>query len=53
MLKEQICTPGGCTVGGLLVLEENGVRGNIARSIREAAVIAIGQGVKNVNGTRH
>lgn len=55
LLKEQICTPGGCTVGGLLVLEENGVRGSIARSVRDAAVIAsqLGQGVKNVNGTRH
>ncbi|BCR88324.1 delta 1-pyrroline-5-carboxylate reductase [Aspergillus chevalieri] len=55
LLKEQICTPGGRTAGGLLVLEENGVRGSIARSVREAAVIAsqLGQGIKNVNGTRH
>ncbi|EYE97689.1 pyrroline-5-carboxylate reductase family protein [Aspergillus ruber CBS 135680] len=55
LLREQICTPGGCTVGGLMVLEENAVRGSIARSIREATVIAsqLGQGVKNVNGTRH
>lgn len=55
LLREQICTPGGCTMGGLLVLEENAVKGSIARSVREATVIAsqLGQGVKNVNGTRH
>lgn len=53
LLKEKVCTPGGCAVGGLLVLEENAVRGSIARSVREATVIAsqLGQGVKNVNGT--
>lgn len=55
LLREQVCTPGGCTMGGLLVLEENAVRGSIARSVREATVIAseLGEGIKNVNGTRH
>lgn len=54
LLRENICTPGGCTVGGLLVLEENAVRGSLARAVREATVIAsqLGQGVQNVNGTR-
>lgn len=54
LLRENVCTPGGCTVGGLLVLEENAVRGSLARSVREATVVAsqLGQGVKNVNGTR-
>jgi len=54
IIKEKISTPGGCTIGGLLVLEENGVRGSIARSVREATVVAsqLGQGAKNVNGTR-
>lgn len=55
ILKEKVSTPGGCTIGGLLVLEEQGVRGSLARSIREATVVAsqLGQGAKNVNGTRH
>ncbi|KAJ9308194.1 hypothetical protein DTO217A2_2435 [Paecilomyces variotii] len=54
ILKEKVSSPGGCTIGGLLVLEENAVRGSYARSIREATVVAsqLGQGVKNVNGTR-
>lgn len=54
ILKEKVSSPGGCTIGGLLVLEENAVRGSYARAIREATVVAsqLGQGVKNVNGTR-
>lgn len=55
ILRDKVSTPGGCTMGGLMVLEEGGVRGTVARSIREATVVAsqLGQGVKNVNGTRH
>jgi pyrroline-5-carboxylate reductase len=54
-IREKVSTPGGCTIGGLLVLEEAGVRGSLARSIREAAVVAseLGNGARNVNGTRH
>jgi pyrroline-5-carboxylate reductase len=55
VLKEKVSTPGGCTIGGLLVLEEAAVRGSLARAIREATVVAsqLGMGVRNVNGTRH
>jgi pyrroline-5-carboxylate reductase len=55
VLKDKVSTPGGCTIGGLMVLEEAAVRGAIARTIREATVVAsqLGQGAKNVNGTRH
>ncbi|KAK2756747.1 delta 1-pyrroline-5-carboxylate reductase [Arachnomyces sp. PD_36] len=55
ILREKVCTPGGCTIGGLLVLEEAAVRGTVSRAVREAAVVAsqLGQGVKGVNGTRH
>ncbi|OJD30300.1 pyrroline-5-carboxylate reductase [Diplodia corticola] len=55
ILKDMVSTPGGCTIGGLLTLEEGAVRGNVARAVREATVVAsqLGQGVKNVNGTRH
>lgn len=54
VLRDKVSTPGGCTIGGLLVLEEGTVRGTISRAVREATVVAsqLGMGVKNVNGTR-
>ena len=54
ILKDKVSTPGGCTIGGLMVLEEGRVRGTIARSVREATVVAsqLGKGVQGVNGTR-
>jgi pyrroline-5-carboxylate reductase len=55
ILRDKVSTPGGCTIGGLLALEEGGVRGAFSRAVREATCVAsqLGQGVKNVNGTRH
>ena len=54
LVREKVSTPGGCTIGGLLVLEEGRVRGTVARSVREATVVAsqLGKGVVGVNGTR-
>lgn len=54
MVSEKVSTPGGCTIGGLSVLEEGRVRGTIARGVREATVVAaeLGLGVKAVNGPR-
>ncbi|PHH91408.1 hypothetical protein CDD83_606 [Cordyceps sp. RAO-2017] len=54
ILREKVSTPGGCTIGGLLVLEEGRARGTIARAIREATCVAsqLGKGVQGVNGTR-
>jgi pyrroline-5-carboxylate reductase len=54
LLRDKVSTPGGCTIGGLLVLEEGRVRGTVARAVREATVVAsqLGQGVQGVNGTR-
>ena len=54
LVREKVSTPGGCTIGGLLVLEEGRVRGTVARSVREATVVAsqLGRGVVGVNGTR-
>ncbi|KAF2465787.1 pyrroline-5-carboxylate reductase [Lindgomyces ingoldianus] len=40
MLRDKVSTPGGCTIGGLLVLEEGTVRGTIAKAVREATVVA-------------
>ena len=53
-LKEKVSTPGGCTIGGLMILEEGKVKGTIARGVREATVVAaeLGKGVQGVNGTR-
>jgi pyrroline-5-carboxylate reductase len=54
VLRDKVSTPGGTTIGGLLVLEEGGVRSAVSRAIREATCVAaaLGEGVKNVNGTR-
>ena len=54
LLRDAVTTPGGCTIGGLLVMEEGRVRGTVARAVREATVVAeqLGKGVSGVNGTR-
>ncbi|MCJ1310581.1 delta 1-pyrroline-5-carboxylate reductase [Agyrium rufum] len=54
LVREKVSTPGGCTVGGVAVLEEGGIRGTIARSVREATTIVgqMGRGVKDPNRTR-
>ena len=45
-LKSMVCTPGGTTIGGLMVLEDKGVRGAISRAVEEAADIAAKLGKK-------
>lgn len=40
VLKSMVCTPGGTTIGGLLKMEDAGVRGAIARAVEEAAEIS-------------
>lgn len=54
VFREKASSPGGCTIGGLLVLEEAGARGNMAKALREATMVAskLGSGVKNVNAPR-
>jgi pyrroline-5-carboxylate reductase len=54
MVRDKVMTPGGCTIGGMLVLEEGGLRGTIAKAIREATVVAsqLGEGKQGMNGTR-
>jgi pyrroline-5-carboxylate reductase len=55
ILREKVSTPGGCTIAGLLVLEEGGVRHSVSKAVREATTVAslLGTGVQNVNGTKH
>ncbi|KAL8940040.1 MAG: hypothetical protein Q9211_002471 [Gyalolechia sp. 1 TL-2023] len=54
LLREQVCTPGGCTAGGLQVLEDGKVRASLATGIRTASVAAsrLGRGEQGVNGPR-
>lgn len=54
LLRDRISTPGGCTIGGLMVLEEGNVRGTVSRAVREATTVAsqLGKGAEGVNGTR-
>lgn len=46
LLKSKVCTPGGTTIGGLLKLEDAGVRGAISRAVEEAANISASFGQK-------
>ncbi|KAG7888438.1 hypothetical protein KL935_002975 [Ogataea polymorpha] len=45
-LKLAACTPGGCTIGGLLVMEDKGVRSGVSRAVEEATNIASQLGKK-------
>ncbi|WWC91128.1 pyrroline-5-carboxylate reductase [Kwoniella dendrophila CBS 6074] len=47
-LKDSVTTPGGCTIAGLLTLEDGRVRSTMARAIQVAAnhASALGQDVK-------
>lgn len=52
-LKDQGTSPEGCTIGGLMTMEEAGVRGHVGRALREAVTIArLMDGTKHVNDTR-
>ena len=56
ILKDQGTSPEGCTIGGLMVLEEAGVRGHLGKALREAVTITrlMGSGKEDqhVNDTR-
>jgi pyrroline-5-carboxylate reductase len=52
-LKDQGTSPEGCTIGGLMNMEEAGVRGHVGRALREAVTIArLMDGTRHVNDTR-
>lgn len=46
VLKNAVCTPGGTTIGGLMVMEDKAVRSGISRGVQEAAEIALRLGKK-------
>ena len=39
-LRDDVTTPAGCTIGGILVLEDGKVRSVLARAVEEATKIA-------------
>lgn len=54
MLRDQGTSPEGCTIGGLMVMEEAGVRGHAGRALREAVTLArLMETTEHVNDTRH
>lgn len=53
-LRDQGTSPEGCTIAGVMVLEEGAVRGHIGRALREAVTVARRMGTDpHVNDTRH
>ncbi|KAI5465283.1 pyrroline-5-carboxylate reductase dimerization-domain-containing protein [Mariannaea sp. PMI_226] len=54
VLKDQGTSPEGCTIGGLMVMEEGAVRGHVGRALREAVTLARLMETKtHVNDTRN
>lgn len=51
MIRDKVSTPGGCTISGMLVLEEGAIRGTISRAVREATTVAaqLGEGKQSVS----
>lgn len=43
-LKDQVTTPAGCTIAGLLMMEDGRIRSTLARTIQEATRVAGGLG---------
>jgi pyrroline-5-carboxylate reductase len=43
-LKDQVTTPAGCTIAGLLMMEDGRIRSTLARTIQEATAVASGLG---------
>ncbi|KAG0259396.1 delta 1-pyrroline-5-carboxylate reductase [Mortierella polycephala] len=39
-IKDSVTTPGGCTIAGLLTMEDGRIRSTLARTIQEAATVA-------------
>ena len=46
IIREQVSTPGGCTIAGLAKMEDGNVRSVLARAIEEATLVAGGLGKK-------
>jgi pyrroline-5-carboxylate reductase len=55
-LRDMGTSPEGCTIGGVMVMEEMGVRGTLGKALRESVTIARAMGCGkedlHVNDTR-
>ncbi len=54
-IKDTVTTPGGCTIAGVLTLEDGRVRSTVARAIQVATERAseLGQPTKAAHGKHH
>lgn len=52
-LRDDVTTPAGCTIGGLLMLEDGKIRSVLARAIEEATKIAAGLGTSAQKKDKH
>jgi len=52
-LRDDVTTPAGCTIGGLLMLEDGKIRSVLARAIEEATRIAGKLGSPKPPGGQH
>ena len=43
-LKDEVTTPAGCTIAGLLHMEDGRIRSTLARTVQEATRVASGLG---------
>jgi pyrroline-5-carboxylate reductase len=50
-LRDDVTTPAGCTIGGLLMLEDGRIRSVLARAVEEATKIAahLGAGTSKIS----
>lgn len=46
-LKDEVTTPAGCTIAGLLMMEDGRIRSTLARTIQEATKVAASLGKKD------
>ena len=44
MLRDDVTSPGGCTIAGLLALEDGGFRSTVSRAVQVTATAAAGLG---------
>jgi len=44
LLKDEVTTPGGCTIAGLMVMENEGVRSALSKTVVETAKVSMGLG---------
>lgn len=48
VLRDSVCTPAGCTIAGLLVMEDGKIRSVLARAIEETTKVARSKGEESL-----